>query len=820
MLDSWLHDVRYAARLLRRNPLFALTAVVSLAIGIGANTTIFTIANALLFKRPIGVEQPDRLVDIGRSQNGSGFDTNSYPNYLDIRSRNTVFSSVYAYNIEPQPMSLGSESGAERIFGHVVTLSYFVTLGARPFAGRLFTMNDSEQEGASPFLVLSHRLWTRRFNADPGIVGRKVDLNGFPFTVIGIAQEGFQGTTILAPDVWVPMTMLAEATPRRLSSALKSRDSVWLVMAARLKPGVSVKQAQAELASLGSALEREYPRENRGKGLRVVASSPIPGNGAPVAAFLAILMGVVGLVLAIACVNVAGVLLARAAARRREIAVRLAIGAGRWRLIRQMLVETALLFLTGAAAGLLLARVMTDLIVAMLPTLPFQVGVSIALDGRATAFAIGLSLVSAVLSGLVPAFHASRAEVITGLKPDAQSAPDRLRLRNAFVVAQVAFSIVLVVGAGLFVRALQRAAAMDPGFDPRGVELAALDLSLAGYTDVTGRAFAHDLVARVRTLPGVETATISAVLPLGMSRMGLGPLAVPGATPPGGREFFDADWNIVEPGYFATMKMPLVAGRDFTDTDGATAPAVVIVNETAAQRLWPGQRAIGKTLIQQTGLPGAGATRTLTVVGIARDAKYASLGDEPTTFVFVPLQQQYRSRMTIVARASHGQRLATDIRRLLASMNPNLPVVTSQTLEDFTAIGLVPQRVAASVSGSLGIVGLLLAAIGIYGVTAYMVTSRTREIGIRVALGAQRGAVVRMVLRQGMTLALIGVGVGLLLAAGASRLLGSLLFGIGPTDPIAFGGAAALFCAIGLVACYVPARRATEIDAMEALRYE
>src|SRR6266545_3935225 len=348
MLDSWLHDVRYAARLLRRNPLFALTAVVSLAIGIGANTTIFTIANALLFKRPIGVEQPDRLVDIGRSQNGSGFDTNSYPHYLDIRSRDTVFSSVYAYNIEPQPLSLGSESGAERLFG----------------------------------LVLSHRLWTRRFNAAPGIVGRKVDLNGFPFTVIGIAQEGFQGTTILAPDVWVPMTMLAEATPRRLSSALKSRDSVWLVMAARLKPGVSVKQAQAELASLGSALEREYPRENRGKGLRVVASSPIPGNGAPVAAFLAILMGVVGLVLAIACVNVAGVLLARAAARRREIAVRLAIGAGRWRLIRQMLVETALLFLTGAAAGLVLARVMTGLIMAMLPTLPVPVDVSLGMDGR------------------------------------------------------------------------------------------------------------------------------------------------------------------------------------------------------------------------------------------------------------------------------------------------------------------------------------------------------------------------------------------------------------------------------------------------------
>ena len=532
-------------------------------------------------------------------------------------------------------------------------------------------------------------------------------------------------------------------------------------------------------------------------------------------------MGIVGLVLAIACANVAGVLLARASGRRREIAVRLAIGAGRGRLIRQMLVESTLLFLIGGGAGLALARVMTNVLVSLLPTLPVPVDVTLALDGRALAFTLGLSLVAAVLSGLAPALSESKADVVSALKADARGGPERLRLRNAFVVSQVAFSIVLVVGAGLFVRALQHATEIDPGFDPRGVELASLDLSLAGYTPETGRVFARELIQRVRELPGVQSATLSAMVPLGGGGLGLGELTVPGVDPPRGRRFFDADWNVVTPGYFATMKMALASGRDFTEADRDETPSVVIVNETAARRWWPNQNAVGKTLLQQDGTrEQPDRMRTLTVVGVARDSKYRDLGEEPRTFVYVPVQQQYMSRTTVVARSTQGQRLAADIRKLLASMNPNLPIVTAQTLEDYASLGLVPQRLAASVSGSLGIVGLLLAAIGIYGVTAYMVSSRTREIGIRVALGAQRGDVVRMVLRQGMRLALTGVAIGLALAAAVSRLLGSLLFGIGPTDPLAFGGSAALFCIIGLVACYVPARRATAVDAMEALRYE
>ena len=821
MFDSWLQDLRYAVRLLRRNPLFALTAVLSLAIGIGANTTIFTIANVLLFKPPLGVADASRLVDVGRSQDGQGFDNGSYSNYLDIRARNTVFSGIYAYRLGPEPMSLRGKDGVERIYGEMVSTNYFNVLGTPPHIGRLFTSDDSEQPGATPFAVLSHRFWMRRFNGDPAIVGQTLVLNGRPLTVIGVTPEGFHGTTVLTSDLWVPVNMVGELASRLPPAILTSRESAWLVMGARLKPGVTVGQAQAELANIGRALEQEFPDANRGKGLRVVASSPVPGDGAPVAAFMAVLMAIVMLVLAIACANVAGVLLARATTRRREIAVRLAIGAGRGRLIRQMLVESTLLFLIGGSGGLVLARLMTGALLSLLPAVPLPIDVTLALDGRAVVFTLTLSLVAAILSGLAPAFHASRAEVVGALKSDTQGGPERIWLRHAFVVSQVALSIVLVVGAGLFARALQRASEIDPGFDPHGVELATLDLSLGGYTADTGRVFARELIRRVRETPGVQAAALSAVMPLGDRGIGLGGLAVPGVELRNGRRFFDVDWNVITPGYFATMKMALSTGRDFSDADREGTPSVVIVNETAARQWWPRQDALGKTLLQETGRPDApDAVRTLTVVGVARDSKYRNLGEDPRPFVYVPIQQQYMSRTVIAARSAHGQRLAGELRALLASMNPNLPIVQALTFDAYSQLGLLPQRIAASVAGSLGLVGVLLAAIGIYGVTAYLVSSRTREIGIRMALGAERASVVRMVLRQGLTLTMIGAAIGLAVAAAASRLLGSLLFGIGATDPLTFIGSTLLFFVVGAAACYVPARRATAIGAMDALRYD
>jgi predicted permease len=461
-------------------------------------------------------------------------------------------------------------------------------------------------------------------------------------------------------------------------------------------------------------------------------------------------------------------------------------------------------------------------VVSLLPALPFPVEVSLALDGRVMVFTTGLVLAAALLSGLAPALQASKADVVSALK-DAAQGPARLRLRHVFVAAQMALSILLVVVAGLFVRALQAAGSSDPGFDPRGVELASLDLSLAGYTNTTGPRFVRELVDRVRALPDVQRATTALVLPGGFETQRRA-LTVPGVTPPDGQRFFGVDWNVVEPGYFATLRIPIAAGRDFTAADRDGAPLVAIVGEGTARQFWPGQDAIGKHVIQQAfgeNGPIPNAAKTLLIIGVARDVKASSLIDGLSrSLVYVPLQQQYTPTITIVARTTRGQRIADELRTLVGTMNPNLPIVSAQTLEDATSLGLVPQRVAVSVSGSLGLVGLLLAAIGIYGVTAYAVARRTREFGIRIALGARRADIVGMVLGQGLWLTGIGSAIGLVLAAGAGQVIVVFLFGVPPIDPVIFGGAAALFTAIGLAACYGPARRATNVDPLAALRHE
>jgi predicted permease len=812
--DAW-RDLGHAARLLRRDRLFTLTAVLSLAIGIGANTTIFTVAHAVLFRPPAGVAEPDRLVDIGTRTPGGGFGNSSYPNFLDVRQRTTTLEGVYAYSLFPQAMALGSSGGndaAERIFGTLVSGSYFSVLGAVPAAGRLFNDDEADRLSANAIMVLSHRFWTRRFNGDPAVVGRTMLVNGRPLTIIGVASEGFQGTGIRAGDAWVPVSAMASA------SSLATRASAWLLVGGRLKRDVPVGQAVAELDAIGRSLAAEYPDENRGIGIRVERSSPVPGSRVPVALFLALLMAIVVLVLVIACANLAGVLLARASARRQEIAVRLAIGAGRARLVRQLLAETLMLFSLGGVAGLVMARGFTTALVSLLPALPFPVDLSLALDVRAVLFTAGLVLLAAVLSGLVPALQASNTDVVSALKDDAY-APTAVRLRHAFVIAQVAFSVLLVVLAGLFVRALQAAGSVDPGFESRGVELASLDLSLAGYTSTSGPRFVRDLAERLRVLPDIERASIAMTLPGGFET-GRRRVVVPGVTPPNGERFFAVDWNSVEPDYFATLRISLAAGRDFSAADREGAQPVAIVGEGIANRFWPGRDAIGQYLI----LPPIGADhpgQNMLVVGVAHDVKASTLIDGLSqSLLYVPLQQQYRSRITMVARTAGGRRITDEIRSLLTSLNSNLPVVSSQTLEEATALGLVPQRVVVFVAGSLGLVGGLLAAIGIYGIAAYAVARRMREIGIRIALGATGADIAAMVLRQGVRLAVAGCAIGLVLAAAASRALVVFLFGVGPLDPAIFGSTAVLFALVGVAACYLPARRATAIDPIATLRNE
>jgi predicted permease len=818
-------DLRHGARVLRRTPLFTLTAALSLAIGIGATATIAALANALLFRPPSGVADSRRLVDIGSSRGRGGFGPVSYPNYLDIRRRATTLTATYASSRFPQAMSLAGAEGAraETVFGTIVSTNYFSGLGVVPAAGRLFDAGDSEKLGASPIAVLSHRVWARRFNRDPEIAGRRVAVNGVPVTIVGVASEGFQGTGIRASDLWMPMGMAATATSQG-AAALVNRAAAWLVIGGRLKPDAGIARAAAEMDTIGRALEREYPDQNRDSSLRLQASSPVPGDNGPIVAFLGLLTLIVWLVLAVASANVAGVLLARATARRQEIAVRLMMGAGRGRLVRQLLTETLLLFVVGGAAGLWLARAAASLLALYLAASSFAVDVPLVLDGRVLAFTSALTLVAALLSGLAPALQGTRGDVASALKDDAQ-APARLRLRHLFLGAQVAFSLLLVVLAGLCGRALRQAGSVDLGFDPHGVELASIDLSQAGYTNATGRQFARELIERARKLPDVRDATVAAVVPGGLETMRQG-LAVPGASPPNGQPFFGVDWNVVEPAYFSTLRIPLIAGRDFGAADREGATLVAIVSEGAAAQFWPGlpaRGAIGKYLVQPVfGPAGAtGESRTLLVVGVAHEVKSTSVVDGLSrACVYVPVQQTYSPRVTLVARTSRGQRIADELRSLVTSMNPNLSIVTAGTLDESLAFGLTPQRVVAWVSGGLGTVGLLLAALGIYGVTAYLVTRRTREIGIRMALGAPSAAVIRMILRQGIVPVAVGAAVGLTLAAASARIVAAYLFGIPPVDPVTFCGVSAVFLLIALAACYAPVRRATRIEAVDALRYE
>jgi predicted permease len=810
-------DLGHGARLLWRNPLVTITATLSLALGIGANTTIFTLANALLFLPPPGVVEPARLVDIGSSRSGVGFGPSSYPNYLDIRRRATTLDGLYAYSRFPQAMSVGGTGdygGADSIFGSVVTANYFTVLGALPAVGRLFGAGDSDLPGASPVVVLSHLFWTRRFNQDPSVVGRTLTLDGHPFTVVGVAREGFRGTGVRALDVWVPMGMVATVTAP--GATLTDRTARRFLIGGRLKAGVTIARAAAEMDVIGQTLAREYQAENRDTGLRLLAFSPVPGSGGPVIAFVTLLMAIVSLVLIIACANVAGVLLARATARRQEMAVRRAIGAGRSQLVRQLLTETMLLFVLGGTSGLVLARGMTSVVVSRLPTLPFPVSLSLPLDHRVIAFTVGLSLLAALLTGLAPALDASKPDVVSGLSNGAPRA-GRVRARRAFLIGQVACSIVLIIGAGLFIRALQRAASAAPGFDPRGVELLSIDLTQGGFSNMTGPSFVRELVDRVRRLPEVETATVASGLPGGFEGWQEG-LTVPGA---GSGAFVTVDWKVVEPGYFATLRTPIAAGRDFSTADRNGTQAVAIVSEAIARQLWPGESAIGKYLLQPTWGPQGPTNpmRTLLVVGVAGDTQSSSLIDGLSrASVYVPFQQQYVPNITIVARTIRGQRIVHELRPLLASMNPNLAIATTQTLDESLALGMAPQRVAASVAGSLGLVGLLLTAIGIYGVTAYAVTRRTREIGIRLALGARQADVIKMVLAEGLALTLIGSAIGVAIAAALSRVLEGFLFGVPPIDPVTFAGTTTLFAAIALAASYVPVRRATRINPTQALR--
>ena len=818
VLDTLGQDIRYAIRLLQRYPLFALTAALSLAVGIGANTAVFTIGNSLLRFSPVAVSDPDRLVDIGRSFDGLpiGFNPGSYPDYLDIRRRTTTLEHVYAHPLFPKDMTVQSETGNEKVVGDVVTTNYFAALGAHAAIGRLFSPDESDAQGASPLAVLSYRYWVRSFHADPSIVGQTIRVNRYPVTVIGVTPEGFQGTTVVAVDMWVPMSMVTFVTGA-VPAQLDARQAGWVVMGARLKPGASAQQAVADLADIDRALRQEYPGQQHPQPFRVLPATPMADKMPLAAAALLLLGAVASTVLVIACANVAGLLVARASGRGREMALRLAVGASRSRLIRQLLTETLLLFAIGSAAGIVLARAMTTALISVLPALPIPVHLSLTLDWRVVALTCSLACVAALLSGLAPALHASRADVSKVLKEEGHGASARLRTRSAFVVAQVALSLVLVFVGGLFTRALQQASSTDAGFDARAVEVASIDISSGADGDAARLSAAREVLERVRTVPGVTSVSMARMLPLANESMGIG-LSLPGAAAaPGSPDQVAGNGNIVSPGYFSTLQIPIVAGRDFTDRDVAGAPLVAIVGEAAARRFWPSEDPIGKRLIVNgASRPGA----AIEVIGVVQDIRSRALDFGTVPFVYLPLSQHDPANLTLLVRGANGRSVASGVRAAIAGLGTSPQAISIQSLDDVVAVALTPQRVGAFVAGSLGLVGVLLAAIGIYGVTAYTVSRRTREIAIRSALGAHRGTVVRLVIRHALSLTAVGCVIGLVLGAIAGQVLSMLLVGISPLDPPTLVSAVLLCLFIALTGCVVPTMRAVRIAASDALRAE
>ncbi|HEX7090945.1 MAG TPA: ABC transporter permease [Longimicrobiales bacterium] len=813
-----LKDIRYAARILARSPGFTLVAVLMLALGIGANTAIFSVVNAVLLRPPAHVAEPERVVTLWTSDySGPTFGSSSYPDYEVFREQTEVLAGLAAYRI--QPVNLIEPDETVRLAAERVSANYFDVLGVRPARGRLFCPEDAA--GPQPVAVISHALWQSRLGGDPGVVGRTVRLNAGLFTVVGVAPEGFLGSIRgVRVDVWVPLQATGLlGTP---DDFLTRRGDRGLLVLGRLRPGVPVERAQAHFDVVARQLLASYPdawRDVNGRGRRITVlpereSRVLPQLRGAVLGLMGLLLAVVGLVLLICCANIATLLLARAAGRTREVAIRLSLGAGRARLVRQLLTESVLLALLGGGVGILIALWAADLLLAFQPSAPIPVALDIAPDGRVLGFALALALGAAVVFGLAPALQATRLDTVSALKEGALTLAGgrRFGLRNVLVTAQVAISLVLLVGAGLFLRSLQHAATVDPGFDPSNVVVASFDLQTQGYTEAQGRAFYEQLSERVAALPGVVGVTLARNVPLsgGGGRRFTG---VEGYEPAPGEDM-EFHFNVVGPEYFEVMRVPLVRGRGFTAADREGAPQVAVVNETFARRFWPGEDAIGKRLSR------FGTAESIEIVGIARDGKYGTLTEEPRPYIYRPFLQDY-DEMTLHVRVGGDiARVVPLIRREIRALDDRLPILSLTTMEKEMALATLPQRIAAALLGACSALALLLAAIGLYGIVAYAVGRRTREIGIRMALGASRGAVLGMVLRGSMRLVALGLAIGLALSLLAGRTLGSLLGGISPADPVALLAGPLVLAASALAASYLPARRAAHVHPVEALRQE
>ena len=823
-MDDLMQDLRLAIRRMINSPGFTGLAVLTLALGIGANTAIFSLLNGALLRPLPGVQSAGRLATLERTHNGKLQYSFGYPDYLDYRDHNETLEGLAAHC--GTPLSFANDS-MERLRGDLVSGNYFSVLRVKPALGRLITPTDDDTPGGHPVAVLSYGLWVRVFGADREAVGRGIRLNGYEFTIIGVAAPGFNGTqTGMSFDVWIPLMMQAQAMPRTMGRTwFNDRSAGWLGLFGRLKPDVSLEQAQAELSTIAGGLAQSYPDTNAGRGVSMLAGLGLDSEDrVSLRNFLALLLASVALLLLIACSNVASLFLLRATTRRREIAVKLALGATRSRIVRQLFTEGLLLSVLAGALGLLLAPWTTQMIVAFQQPAYALRGVDVSLDTRVFLFTILLSFVTAIAFGLTPALQASKTDLVTSLKDGTPgSGPRRSLLQSSLVVAQIALSLVLLIGAGLAVRTMRKALTMDRGFDSESLVLMSMDLTIRRYSESEGRAFYEALLKRVDALPGVISTSLAKTVPPNDWSDRLSVFLPEEEPPPAVLRARDdlglrVDANRIAPNYFRTLGIPILEGREFSVEDRVGTAQVAIVNEKLASQVWPGQSAIGKMLA----VPFWHEPRPpVQIIGVVKNTKHRSLLEEPPLLVYLPELQVYDGRATLVARTSvDPATLIPAIRDEVAAIDRDLSLYSVKTMSEQIAGTLWQQRMAAGLIGIFGVLALALAAIGIYGVIAHWVAARTHEIGIRMALGADARAVMRMILKQELVLALSGTAVGLAGAFALTRLMSSLLYGVSATDPATFLFSSVLLIGVALGAGFVPARRATKVDPMIALRCE
>jgi predicted permease len=826
MAGNFQQDLRGGLRMLRKSPGFTFVAVLSLALGIGANTAIFTIINAV-FLHPLPVEEPSRLAEMF-TRDTLTVDTNanfqltptSLPNYEDYRDQNNVFSGLGLVTF-PIPLNWGGQAEPKQLNAMLVSGNFFDVLGVKPYRGRTFIADGDKKIGGNPEVVLSYSLWMRQFGSDDKFIGQTITLNGTPYTVVGVAPPSFKGIVSLGrPDVlWIPITMRDYVLTGPLKDLENNRRFRWTSIVGRLKPQVGITEAQAAMKTIAAGLEKEYPRENKGRTIELfpLNESALGINQRRQFSLAGgVLMGVVGLVLLIACVNLANLLLAQAAKREKELSIRAAMGAGRFRLVRQLLTESTVLSLLGGLAGLVVAYWGRNVLWSFRPPFLLDGSIDLSFDARVLGFTVVISLLTGLVFGIIPALKASGTDVNEVLKTGGRGGAlgwTHNRLRGLLVISEIALALVALVGSGLFLRSMQNAQQYNPGFESQNLFQMLFDLGALRYDENHGQQFFRDVIERAKAVPGVVSASVSAN---GVFGGGISATVFREGeqTDPNNRGTL-VNLDDVTPGHFETMRIPLLSGRDFTDFDREKTTPVAIINQAMANLVWPGQEALGKrfAIVQQQDL--------LQVVGVVGTTVVGQIGEEPQPIAYFPMRQQYSPAASLVVRTTgNPETLLGAVRTQVQQIDKNLAFTNAQTVQQILGQGLWPARMGAALLGLFGALAMILASIGIYGVLAYSVAQRTSEIGLRMALGAQPRQVLRLVLKQGMLLALIGAAVGIVVALPVARLAAGLLYGVSATDPLTYAGITLLLMGVALLACYLPARRATRIDPLVALRVE